>query len=87
MEINVRDDQQLVEIWLTRGERDDDVLQERLKPIYRDYHNQKYLVAVYCSGDQDLYQQTSNLLCYNRKRIAEMEVKQEETPQEIEMSL
>ncbi len=77
MEIHIRDAERTVEIWLTRQEQDDAALRERLKPLYRKYQAQKYLVAVFLSGEQDLVDYTSALLCYNRKRIAELETARE----------
>lgn len=74
MEINVRDDSKIVEVWLTREEKQDQVLRERLKPLYREYKAQKYLVAVFLSGTEDLAEQTSALLRYNRRHCAELEV-------------
>lgn len=37
MEMNVRDDKKLVEIWLTNAEKIDPVLREGLKEIYAKY--------------------------------------------------
>lgn len=78
MEIDVCDDRKIVGIWLTRAERDNPAVMESLKPLYRSYRPKKYTVAVYLSGNGDLYQQTSDLVCYNRKCIAELEVEAEE---------
>ena len=77
MEINVRSESEIVEIWLTREEAEDTQLREQLKPLYRKYKEQGYLTVVYESGEQDLQEATSDLLCYNRKRIAQMKVEQE----------
>lgn len=77
MEINVHDDTKMVDIWLTREERDNQEIQERMKPIYRDFSEKKYTVAVFLSGDQELLEETSALLCYNRRRIAELEIQRE----------
>lgn len=77
MEINVNDNSKTVEIWLSNQEKQDAVLRERLRPLYRVYAAKKYLVAVFQSGGQDLQQSTSDLLCYNRKRIAQIEVEKE----------
>lgn len=77
MEINVLDDRKIVEIWLTWREQEDIALREELKPLYREYKAKEYLVDVYLSGTQDLLGYTSDLLCYNRKRIAELEAAQE----------
>ncbi len=78
MEINVNEARKIVEIWLTNVEKNDEALKEQLKSIYEKYHAKKYLVAVFQSGTQDLYQATSDLLCYNRKRTAQFETEQEE---------
>lgn len=66
-----------MQVWLTRQERDDEALRQRLAPMYRDYKKSGYLIAVFQSGEQDLYQQTSDLLRYNRKRMAELAVQRE----------
>ena len=39
--------------------------------------NQQYTVAVFQSGTEDLYEQTHQLLLYNRNRAAELEAKQQ----------
>ena len=77
MEINVNENTKIVSVWLTGAEKRDAALRERLKPMYRRYHKEKYLVAVYESGEQNLESLTSDLLCYNRKRLAELEVQSE----------
>ena len=71
MEMNVRDDQKLVEIWLTNAEKIDPVLREGLKEIYAKYKTKKYMVAVFESGKGDLYENTRDLLIFNRRRSAE----------------
>ena len=74
MEMNVRDDQKLVEIWLTNAEKVDPVLREGLKEIYAKYKTKKYMVAVLQSGQGDLYENTRDLLLFNRRRAAERAV-------------
>ena len=60
-----------MELWLTREERDNPAFRESLRPICQQYRDQKYLVVVFLSGEADLYQQTRDLLLYNRRRLAE----------------
>lgn len=79
MEINVRDDRKIVEVWLTNQEKQDETLREQLKNFYQQYREKKYIVAVYMSGEQDLMEETSALLSYNRKRLAEQEVRRKRT--------
>lgn len=74
MEINVNDERKMVEFWLSHDEQSDPVLLESLKPQYKKYADKKYLVAVFRSGKCDLCEATANLLCYNRKRLAQKEV-------------
>lgn len=74
MEIRIHEDRRLAEIWLTKAEQQDAALRESLKPVYQQYREQKYLVAVYLSGQKDLYEQTRNLLLYNRQRTAQRQV-------------
>ncbi len=77
MEMNVRDDRQIVEIWLSSAEKKDPALREGLKDIYDKYKKKNYLVAVFESGEKDLYQCTRDLLMYNRRRLAELAVQRE----------
>ena len=73
MEISVRDAQKIVEVWLTNSEKNDPAVAARLQPLYRAYQKQKYTVAVFQSGNADLFGCTRDLLRYNRKRVAELE--------------
>ena len=66
MRMEVKEHSKVVELWLTREERNDQPFLESLKPLY--------MVAVFYSGEEDLYQQTRELLLYNRRRWAEKQV-------------
>ena len=77
MEINIRDSSKIVEVWLTREEKQDINIRERLKPLYQECKTKKFLVAVFESGEQDLEELTGSLLAYNRKRAVQMEVERE----------
>ena len=72
--MNINEQSKIVELWLTKEEKNDPALRESLRPIYQQYKDQKYLVAVFLSGEEELYQQTRDLLLYNRRRQAEKEV-------------
>ena len=73
----MRDDRHLVEVWLNNAEKKDTSLRDGLKRLYDEYKKKKYLVAVFESGEGDLYQSTLELLSYNKKRCAEIEVNRE----------
>lgn len=73
--MEVREQSRTVELWLTQEEKNDPVFREGLKPIYEKYRAQKYLVAVFLPGEEDLYQQTRDLLVYNRRKLAEEQVR------------
>ena len=73
MEVEVRDKEKRVYIWLTRAESEDPALKESLKPIYQEYKAKKYLVAVYESGTGNLEESIRDLLLYNRVRLRELE--------------
>ncbi len=77
MEINVRDDRKIVEVWLTNEEQQDQAIRENLKPLYQQYKAKKYTVAVFLSGSRDLAEETAALLRYNKRRVAEVEVQRE----------
>lgn len=80
MEVRVHEDMKLVEVWLTRQEQADDILREQLRQMYQDYKSQKYVVAQFHSGSADLYAITRDLLIFNRKRIEELAVVLEKSP-------
>lgn len=77
MEIHLNQDKKIAEVWLTNADQKNSQLQDQLKNIYKDFKKQGFLVAVFRSGTQDLYRQTADLLCYNRKRLVQLEVAQE----------
>lgn len=77
MQINREDNQKRIEIWLTNEEKNDPALCESLKPLFKRFHDQKYLVAVFLSGEGDLYEGTRALLLYNRRRAAERDIQAE----------
>lgn len=77
MRMEVKEHNKVVELWLTRDETNDQQFLESLKPLYRRYQAQHYLVAVFYSGEEDLYQQTRDLLLYNRRRAAEKQVQEQ----------
>ena len=75
--MEVREQSRTVELWLTQEEKNDPAFRDGLKPIYEKYRAQKYLVAVFLPGEENLYQQTRDLLLYNRRKLAEQQVQQE----------
>ena len=64
MEIIQDDAKKLVQVWLSRKESGDEALQSRLKPMYAQWKQQKYMVAVFHSGQEDLKENTMALLAY-----------------------
>lgn len=69
-------------MWLTQAESQDAAIKEQLGTLYLSYWKQKYRVAVFHSGHEDLYQNTLELLRYNRRRSAARTVRSvKSTPQ------
>lgn len=75
MELHLNRSAGIAEIWLTKEEWNAPCIKEGLKPLYKKLHADKLMPTVFLSGDKDLYDQTSALLCFNRKRIAEIETR------------
>ena len=75
MEMYVWDKSRDVEIWLTGAEKKDSQLRVQLKNVYAAWKRKGYFVTVFESGEKDLYQETLDLLTYNKKRLAELEVR------------
>lgn len=77
MEMKVKDDVQIVEIWLSNAEKNDKQLRDSLQVVFDKYKKKKYMVAVFESGEKDLYQGTLELLAYNRKLSAQKQVQRD----------
>lgn len=77
MEMNVKDDVQIVEIWLSNAEKNDKQIRDSLQVVFDKYKKKKYMVAVFESGEKDLYQGTLDLLAYNRKLSAQKQVQRD----------
>lgn len=82
MEINVDKEKEMVDIWLTKAEKNDEKLKESLKEVYKKYSEQKYLVAVFMSGEQDLYENTRDLLLYNLEKKQYVTLRQQMAEEE-----
>ena len=87
MEIIQDDAKKLVQVWLSRKESGDEALQSRLKPMYAQWKQQKYMVAVFNSGQEDLKENTLALLAYNKRRSAELAVQREKKQKITQMEL
>ena len=79
MEMNVNDEQRIVEVWLSRAERNDAALAQRLRSQCKPYAEKGYFVVYFQSGDGNLYENTLDLLRYNRKRSARQAVAKEKS--------
>lgn len=77
MELNVRNNSKIVEIWLTRDEKQSNRVQKEIKLVYQSFKGTGYTVVMFLSGEQNLEDMASDLICYNCKRIAQLEVEQE----------
>ena len=74
MQMEIRDAEKRLIIWLTRAESENEKVKETLRPIIREYAARKYLVAVFESGQESLEALTRDLVLYNRVRIHEPEM-------------
>lgn len=77
VEININEQSKIVEVWQSHVDQQDEALQSRLRSMYADWKKKKYLVAVYRSGKEDMYEATRDLLIYNKRRTAELAVRRE----------
>ena len=66
----MRESGSVVEVWLRRGERDDPGVQARLKALCAQNAGNR-TVAVFLSGEGELTDQTSALLCGHFRRGAQ----------------
>lgn len=77
LEISSNKESKLVDIWLSQEDQVNQDVQNRLRELYHRYKGENYTVAVFCSGQQDLTEETSALLRYNRRRSVEQIVQGE----------
>lgn len=77
LQIDVLDDKKIVAVWLTRAERDDESVMARLRSLRSEYKAKKYTVAEYHYGSEDLHTSVLDLLAYNKRRAAELQVQRE----------
>lgn len=72
----IHEEKKIMTVWLNKNESADPALRDRLTKECVE-EGKGYKVAVFFSGKDDLYETTSALLRYNRKRMAQMEVEKE----------
>ena len=87
MQIDVFDNQKIVAVWLTKAERDDERVREKLRELRAEYKAKKYTVAEYQSGDGDLHTSIYELLRYNKLRVAERETERAKAAPERDVRL
>ena len=68
VEIRIKDSDKIVEIWLTNSEKSNLAIHSSLKLIYAAYRTKKYKIAVFQSGEGNLFENTDGLLLHNRMR-------------------
>ena len=74
MQTKIHEPTQIVEVMLTHAEQADEAVKKQLKELYAQYKGTRYTVAVFLSGKRDLYEDTRDLLLFNRRRAAERAV-------------
>ena len=74
MNVKIHEPSKIVEVMLTHAEQADEAVKKQLKELYAQYKGTKYTVAVFLSGKRDLYEDTRDLLLFNRRRAAERAV-------------
>lgn len=79
LQIDVLDDKKIVAVWLTRAEDANETVRARIDGLCREYKPRKYQVAVYKSGREDLHTSVLDLLVYNKRRAAELQVQREKS--------
>ena len=66
MEVIKNDEKKQVAVWLTHSEASCKPIRHGLKPLFAKYTAQGYCVAVFESGQRDLFTSTRDLLLENR---------------------
>ena len=79
LQIDVLDDKKIVAVWLTRAEDANEAVRARIDGLCREHKPKKCQVAVYKSGREDLHTSVLDLLAYNKRRAAELQVQREKS--------
>ena len=87
LQIDVFDNQKIVAVWLTRAERDDERVREKLCELRAEFKAKKYTVAEYQSGEGDLHTSIYELLRYNKLRVAERDTERAKAAPERDVRL
>lgn len=87
LQIDVFDNQKIVAVWLTKAERGDERVREKLRELRSEYKAKKYTVAEYQSGEGDLHTSIYELLRYNKLRVAERETERAKAAPERDVRL
>lgn len=87
LQIDVFDNQKIVAVWLTKAERNDERVREKLRELRAEYKAKKYTVAEYQSGDGALHTSIYELLRYNKLRVAERETERAKAAPERDVRL
>lgn len=69
----MREQEKLIEVWLTGREREQPEIKRRLEKLYRLGKERRCLVGVFLSGREELGELTSALLRHNRDELARRE--------------
>ena len=78
MQLRVNREKKTAEIWVTNSEQQHPAFRKVVLPYFlNQFKPFNYSVTVYYSGQKDLEEQTSALLCYNRRRLAQLETERE----------
>lgn len=78
MQLTVNRAKKAAELWVTNAERQDPTFQKIVLPYFlNQFKPFDYFVTIYYSGQKDMAEQTSALLCYNRRRMAQLETERE----------
>ena len=87
LQIDVFDNQKIVAVWLTKAERGDERVREKLRELRSEYKAKKYTVAEYQSGEGELHTSIYELLRYNKLRVAERETERAKAAPERDVRL
>lgn len=74
--VNVNDASKIVSLWFSNDDPPTEPLSEEIRKLCDDYRKQKYTIAIFRSGKEDLFGNTLALLKHNRQLAAENEVRQ-----------
>ena len=74
MQLIIDKDAHIATIWVSKDERTNPLVLENARTTCAELKAKRIMTAIFISGDNDLLEETTALILYNRRKLAETAV-------------